>query len=121
MREQPIQVIASRAEKQACRAFPEPQGDGLKRGTSRSSQTGAMLIQRVYEIDPLCCPKCRAERSPSSSRRRDREDPPPCGSGTSGTAGRPRFVHDAARAQPGGRDEPRELTCVDEDTFWSEF
>ena len=59
VREQPIQVIASRAEKQACRAFPEPQGDGLKRGTSRSSQTGAMLIQRVYEIDPLCCPKCQ--------------------------------------------------------------
>ncbi|MDD4270796.1 MAG: transposase [Thermoguttaceae bacterium] len=38
VREQPIQVIASRAEKQACRAFPEPQGDGLKRGTRRNFQ-----------------------------------------------------------------------------------
>ena len=26
--------------------------------TSRSSQAWAMLIKRVYEVDPLCCPEC---------------------------------------------------------------
>ncbi len=26
--------------------------------TSRSSQLWAMLIKRVYEVDPLCCPEC---------------------------------------------------------------
>ena len=25
---------------------------------SRSSQTWAMLIKRVYEVDPLACPRC---------------------------------------------------------------
>tara|TARA_B100001123_G_C14771575_1_gene812925 strand:+ start:185 stop:565 length:381 start_codon:yes stop_codon:yes gene_type:complete len=25
---------------------------------TRSSQTWAMLIKRVYEVDPLCCPQC---------------------------------------------------------------
>ena len=29
--------------------------------TSRSSQTWAMLIKRVYEVDPLCCPECGGE------------------------------------------------------------
>ena len=116
--------VVYKAEKQACRAFPEPRGDGLKRGAKRNfqvldpldflaeftqhippkgshliryygwysnkargmrrkaaeaaeqagaassgdtpevaapgraSQTWAMLIKRVYEIDPLCCPNC---------------------------------------------------------------
>ena len=26
--------------------------------TSRNSQAWAMLIKRVYEVDPLCCPEC---------------------------------------------------------------
>ena len=30
--------VVYRAEKDACRAFPEPQGDGLKRGTKRNFQ-----------------------------------------------------------------------------------
>ena len=109
------------AEKQACRVFPDPKGDGTQAGvprnfqilppldflaeltqhippkgshliryygwysnksrgmrkkaeaeasaeplpeettTSRSSQTWAMLIKRVYEVDPLCCPECGGE------------------------------------------------------------
>ena len=117
--------VVYKAEKEACRAFPEPNGDELKRGAkrnfqvldpldflaeftqhippkgshtiryygwysnkargmrrkaaeaeaaeqaggegaeaptpSRSSQTWAMLIKRVYEVDPLCCPKCQGE------------------------------------------------------------
>ena len=28
---------------------------------TRSSQTWAMLIKRVYEVDPLCCPQCGGE------------------------------------------------------------
>jgi hypothetical protein len=33
-------------------------GEGI---TCRASQTWAMLIKRVYEIDPLECPKCRGQ------------------------------------------------------------
>ena len=113
--------VIYKAEKDACRAFPDPQGDELARGTrrnfqildpleflaeftqhvpskgahliryygwysnkargmrrkaaeasatasgepaapaparSRASHPWAMLIQRVYEIDPLICPRC---------------------------------------------------------------
>jgi hypothetical protein len=121
--------VVYKAEKQACRAFPEADGDGLRPGPkrnfqvldsldflaeftqhippkgshtiryygfysnkargmrrkaaeaeaakqagatssseaseaaspSRASQTWAMLIKRVYEIDPLCCPKCQGQ------------------------------------------------------------
>ena len=28
---------------------------------TRCSQTWAMLIKRVYEVDPLCCPECGGE------------------------------------------------------------
>ena len=28
---------------------------------ARCSQTWAMLIKRVYEVDPLCCPQCGGE------------------------------------------------------------
>ena len=112
--------IVYQAEKQACRAFPDPQGDGTQVGVKRNfqilppldflaefiqhipakgshliryygcysnksrgmrkkaevaasakpssedtasataarcSQTWAMLIKRVYEVDPLCCPE----------------------------------------------------------------
>jgi hypothetical protein len=119
-----IGQVVYQAEKQACRAFPDPKGDGTQAGvkrnfqilppldflaeftqhipakgshliryygwysnksrgmrkkaaaaagsdeessttvgaeeasSSRSSQSWAMLIKRVYEIDPLSCPKC---------------------------------------------------------------
>jgi hypothetical protein len=117
--------IVYQAEKQACRAFPDPKGDGTQAGVkrnfqilppldflaefaqhlpakgshliryygwysnksrgmrrkaemeataeastednasavagTRSSQTWAMLIKRVYEVDPLCCPQCGGE------------------------------------------------------------
>jgi hypothetical protein len=39
-----------------------PSGDTAEPpARSRASQTWAMLIKRVYEIDPLCCPKCLGE------------------------------------------------------------
>jgi hypothetical protein len=109
--------VIYKAEKDACRAFPEPQGDGLRPGAKRNfqilspleflaeftqhipprgahliryygrysnkargmrrkaaarqepaaarlpaakrcSRAWAMLIKRVYEADPLLCPKC---------------------------------------------------------------
>ena len=110
--------VVYQAEKQACRAFPDPKGDGTQPGVKRnfqilspldflaeftqhippkgshliryygwysnksrgmrkqaeaeasaassseetaptgSSQSWAMLIQRVYEVDPLSCPEC---------------------------------------------------------------
>jgi len=113
--------VVLKAEKQACRAFPDPRGDGVASGSKRNfqvlgpldfiaeftqhippkgshliryygfysnkargmrkkaeaaqqaaagpsessnaparrcSQTWAMLIKRVYEVDPLVCPKC---------------------------------------------------------------
>ena len=111
--------VVYQTEKQACRAFPDPKGDGIRAGVKRnfqilspldflaeftqhippkgshliryygwysnksrgmrkkaeasakssgeapssaaatgSSQSWAMLIKRVYEVDPLCCPEC---------------------------------------------------------------
>ena len=114
--------VVYQAEKQACRAFPDPKGDGIASGSEAefpdppaarfpgrvhaahsaeglasdsllrlvleqvaghaeeggsggirraiqprtpsataatgSSQAWAMLIKRVYEVDPLCCPEC---------------------------------------------------------------
>ena len=91
--------------------------------TRRASQTWAMLIKRVYESDPLACPRCGGQMKviafieppqgdvierilkhcglwqPSSPR------PPPAGDDDS----------------DGDPDEPRELTYVDMDTFWATF
>ena len=88
-----------------------------------------MLIKRVYEIDPLACPRCGGQMKvvafielpqrdviekilrhcglwhPSTPRA------PPAGDGS---------VHDpdgASDRQTGSSDEPRELTYVDIDTF----
>ena len=145
--------VVYKAEKDACRAFPEPQGDGLKRGTkrnfqvldpleflaeftqhippkgshliryygwysnkargmrrkaaeaeapgatsipepparSRASQTWAMLIKRVYEIDPLCCPKCPGQMTviafiwPPQLGQARADENLSVGTGTSGT------------------------------------
>ena len=35
-----------------------PEGAAARETPARCSQTWAMLIKRVYETDPLCCPKC---------------------------------------------------------------
>jgi hypothetical protein len=99
---------------------------------SRASQTWAMLIKRVYEIDPLACPECggvmkvvgfieppqgdviekilkhcglwcpAASRAPPTGDLRVHN---PDGNWESGSASQ----------------EPRELTFVDEATFWSTF
>jgi ribosomal protein S27E len=98
----------------------------------RASQTWAMLIKRVYEVDPLACPECGGQMQVVAFI-----DPPQghviekilrhCGlwrpaSPRAPPAGDLR-VHDpdgdwesAAPSQ-----EPRELTFVDETTFWATF
>ena len=93
---------------------------------SRASRTWAMLIKRVYEVDPLACPQCGGQMKvvafieppkgeviekilrhcglwhPSAPRG------PPAGDGS---------VHNPDDAS----DEPRELTYVDIDTFEATF
>jgi ribosomal protein S27E len=93
---------------------------------SRASQTWAMLIQRVYEVDPLACPKCggrlkvvafieppQADVIEKILRHCGLWNPPPA---------RPPPAADASVHDP---DEPRELTYVDIDTFeatlWADF
>ena len=190
-----------KAEKDACRAFPEPQGDGLATGPKRNfqildpleflaeftqhippqgahliryygwysnqarglrrkeaaaataeplagsssgeapeaparscaSQTWAMLIQRVYEIDPLACPECGGPMKVVAFIEPPQADviekilrhcglwcassprAPPPGDG---------WVHDPdtdSDSPPAASDEFRELTFVDEATFCATF
>lgn len=92
---------------------------------ARASQTWAMLIKRVYEVDPLCCPHCGGDMKVVAFIEPPQGEviekilrhcglwqprPPPAGDCS---------VHDG----DGGTspDEPRELTYVDEDTFWATF
>ncbi len=170
--------VIYKAEKEACRAFPESNGDELKRGPwrnfqvldpleflaeftqhippkgshliryygwysnksrgmrkkaaeaevvaadqpggevpevptpSRCSQTWAMLIKRVYEVDPLCCPKCQAEMRVIAFIE------PPQGDVIEKILRHCGLWHSPSpRAPPDG---PRELTFVAEDAVWSD-
>ena len=42
-------------------ASAEPSSEDSAAVVTRSSQTWAMLIKRVYEVDPLACPQCGGE------------------------------------------------------------
>ncbi len=105
-------------------------GEGL---TRRASQTWAMLIKRVYEIDPLACPKCGSQMTVVAFIEPPQGDviekilrhcglwqpatprPPPAGDG---------WIHDPdgdSDGQTACSDEPRELTYVDMETFWATF
>ena len=51
-------------KKAAAEASDEPSSeseDSVSAAPSRCSQSWAMLIKRVYEVDPLCCPQCGGE------------------------------------------------------------
>jgi len=105
--------------------------------TSRSSQSWAMLIKRVYEVDPLCCPECGGQMKVVSFI----EPPQPdvieailkhCGLWQSRSARAPPGVQelvlelDAAFADrslesPDQADPSQELTYVDMDTFLENF
>ena len=92
-----------------------------------------MLIKRVYEIDPLSCPECGGQMKviafiePPQGAVIEKilrhcglwndatPRPPPAADG---------WVHDPdgdADSQGASSDEPRELTYVDEATFWATF
>ena len=189
--------IVYQAEKQACRAFPDPKGDGIRAGvnrnfqilppldflaeftqhippkgshliryygwysnksrgvrkkaqaavsdepsseeptTSRSSQAWAMLIKRVYEVDPLCCPECGGEMKVVSFIEPPQADVieeilQHCGLWQSSTPRAPPDVDglvlelDAAYSASSidssdQVDRSQELTCVDIDTFLASF
>jgi ribosomal protein S27E len=189
--------VVYKAEKQACRAFPDQNGDGIAAGPKRNfqilspldflaeftqhipskgahlsryygwysnkargmrkqatavesaeslsgddtrvpapgrcSQAWAMLIKRVYEIDPLACPRCGGAMTVIGFIEPPQGDviekilrhcglwhasaprAPPPGDG---------LVHDpdgASGGQTASSDEPRELTYVDIDTFLATF
>jgi hypothetical protein len=176
--------VVYKAEKQACRAFPDQTGDGMQAGPKRnyqvlppldflaeftqhipakgahliryygwysnksrgmrnkaaaaalsahldaaeaeaqprrSSASWAMLIKRVYEVDPLSCPECGGQMAVVAFIEPPQADVIEkilhhCGLWRSA----------AARAPPtsgSGRSdsEPNELTYVDMDTFLADF
>ena len=50
--------MRKKAEEAASSGDPAAQTDAASPPVHRCSQTWAMLIKRVYEVDPLACPKC---------------------------------------------------------------
>ena len=190
--------VVYKAEKDACRAFPDPQGNDLAPGPKRNfqvldpldflaeftqhvppkgqhlvryygwysnkargmrrkaavasgtdaataggvlttghrplttvSQTWAMLIKRVYEIDPLACPRCGGRMKVIAFIEPPQRDVIErilrhCGLWPPSTP-RPPPAEDAwghdgdADSQSASSDEPREVTYVDMDTFWATF
>ena len=189
--------VVYQAEKQACRAFPDPKGDGTQPGVKRnfqilspldflaeftqhippkgshliryygwysnksrgmrkkaeaeapdepsseeaaatgSSQSWAMLIKRVYEVDPLCCPECGGQMQVVSFIEPPQADVieeilKHCGLWQSRSPRAPPEVDelvlelDAACSSssidsPGPADESQELAYVDIDTFLESF
>ena len=95
---------------------PSSRGDAQRAGTGRSSQTWAMLIKRVYEVDPLACPQCGGEMKVVAFI-----EPPQgeviekilrhCGL----------WQSSEARAPPDADGLVRELEYVDIDTFLATF
>ena len=187
--------VVYQAEKRACRAFPDPKGDGTRAGVKRnfqilspldflaeftqhippkgshliryygwysnksrgmrkkaaaeasaeasseeavatgSSHSWAMLIKRVYEVDPLCCPQCGGQMKVVSFI-----EPPHvieailkhCGVWPSRSARAPPDVDDlvleldaaysgSSIESPDQADPSQELTYVDIDTFLERF
>ena len=105
--------------------------DAERRTSARSSATWAMLIKRVYELDPLACPQCGGQmvvvafieppqreviekilRHCGLWRGSSARPPPAVGGPTDGD----REV--AACRSPGG---PHELTYVGQETFEATF
>ncbi len=101
------------------------------RAPSRASQTWAMLIKRVYEIDPLACPECGGQMKAVAFIEPPQGDVIEkilrhcglwCPSSPRAPPGGPGRVHDPGMdsdSAPAASDEFRELTFVDEATFWA--
>lgn len=189
--------VVYQAEKQACRAFPDPKGDGTQEGVKRnfqilspldflaeftqhippkgshliryygwysnksrgmrkkaeaqgspessseetaatgSSQSWAMLIKRVYEVDPLCCPECGGPMQVVSFIEPPQADVieeilKHCDLWESRSARAPPNVGelvleldvafaDSPLESPDQADQSQELTYVDIDTFLESF
>ena len=187
--------VVYQAEKQACRPFPDPKGDGTQAGVprnfqilppleflaeftqhipakgshliryygwysnksrgmrkkaeaatskeplaeaaavTRSSQTWAMLIKRVYEVDPLSCPECGGQMKVVAFIEPPQGDViedilKHCGLWQARAPRAPPDVDDLVLeldaaysansiSSPDQADESQELTYVDIDTFLS--
>jgi hypothetical protein len=93
----------------------------------RASQTWAMLIKRVYEIDPLCCPQCGGTMKVIAFLEPAQGDviakilrhcglwhasrAPPAGED---------LVHGPDGHSQAATDAPRELTFVADHAIWGE-
>ncbi len=106
---------------------PPSQGDARALSTARCSQTWAMLIKRVYEIDPMVCPQCGGEMNIVSFI-----DPPQeaviekilrhCGLWkASAPRGPPDPMDVGHDLDDESMDYVAELTCVDMDTFLATY
>ena len=47
--------------------------DGVKEAVSRSAQSWAACLNRVFEVDPLVCPRCAAAMVPTAIIMNDGE------------------------------------------------
>ncbi len=109
-----------------------PEAAGV-RTRSRSSQTWAMLIKRVYEFDPLVCSQCGGQMKviafiePPQQEVIEKilrhcglwEAAPPRGPPSENASVHVGDGLSDHLASPS--DEPAELTYVDEATFWATF
>ena len=91
-----------------------PRGEAI---TRRASQTWAMLIKRVYEVDPLACPKCGATMKVISFIEPPQTDVIErilrhCGLWCPSAPRAPPAGERAVHGPDGDSDEPRELTYV---------
>ena len=114
----------------AARSADEPSAtvDAEEASPSGSRQSWAMLVKRVYEIDPLSCPECGGQMAVVAFIEPPQEDviekilrhcglwpcsaarPPPANGKRNGVDGADR-----------PDTEPHELTYVDMDTFLANF
>ena len=127
-------------KKAAAEASAEPSSeseDSASAAASRCSQSWAMLIKRVYEVDPLCCPKCGGQMKVVSFIEPAQAEVieailKHCGLWQASAPRAPPDVEDlvleldAAFADSSlesldQADEPQELTYVDIDTFLESF
>ena len=53
--------MRKKAEAEASAEPSSESEDSASAAASRCNQSWAMLIKRVYEVDPLCCPCCAAD------------------------------------------------------------
>ncbi len=90
-----------------------------------ASATWAMLIKRIYEVDPLACPKCGGEMKVVAFIEPPQADVIEkimrhCGLWQAHTP-RPPPVDSPPPATQPAADESREWTYVDMDTFWATY